>query len=165
MDAAGRRLDKFGEVLPGEDERVAKAAQSVASWIEDTVNDVQGTQYSREERQQLERTFHVASQAMKLSDDPLKLRAIMQTCSMLAPTVAGDDTVENSIVADPFGIMVRFVSQRRRGRTLLMEAAKLGRIQCLQMLLASRANVDAQSKELFTALHYAAFNGNFSVLR
>jgi len=84
---------------------------------------------------------------------------------MLAPTVAGDDTVENSIVADPFGIMVRFVSQRRRGRTLLMEAAKLGRIQCLQMLLASRANVDAQSKELFTALHYAAFNGNFSVLR
>ena len=46
-----------------------------------------------------------------------------------------------------------------------MEAAKFGLPGCVRALAARGAELDVQSKELFTALHYAAYAGRLEALR
>ena len=151
MDADGNLLDEFGNVLPAAQQQPKATrigAESSLSWLKDTVEQIQEQQPS-------------ASVARSLEDS---------YANVAARIARGDCSV--GITSE----LARFRSRRHRGRTLLMEAAKTGQSQCMLALLqhyyrtpdeggGDFADVNAQSKKLFTALHYAAYAGHADCIR
>lgn len=152
MDADGNLLDEFGSVLPAalQPQNTRGGADSSLSWLKDTLEQVQEQQPS-------------ASAARSLEDSYANVKARV---------ARGDYSVD--ITPE----LARFHSKRHRGRTLLMEAAKAGQSQCMLALLKHHyrvpregegsgiyADLNAQSKKLFTALHYAAYAGHVDCLR
>ena len=150
MDADGNLLDEFGNILPAaqQPQNTRGEADSSLSWLKDTLEQVQEQQPSASEVRSLEDAY----------------------ANVKARVVRGDYSVD--ITPE----LARLHSKRHRGRTLLMEAAKAGQSQCMLALLKHHyrvpcdgggdfANVNAQSKKLFTALHYAAYAGHIDCIR
>lgn len=115
----------------------SRARNETATWIRATVEDVWT---SKGNDAVLQRHFNRISQHIHIA---------RSTSFEMPPECIHED-------------ISRFRSPLHKGRTLFMQAARKGDVRTLRRLLKyfGTLNIDEQSDDLFTALHYAAYYGH-----